>query len=96
LIHRWHQQFIGTELPHNKQKRIVVHKSDKVWVSGKNIAAGRLCTSERELSERRTHCQEIEVNTMEEGEIGDVAGEEVVVEEGLCRSKEEGCRRNRF
>jgi hypothetical protein len=43
--------------------------------SGQNTTPGSSCTSERELSERRTSGQEMVVNTMEEGEINDVAGE---------------------
>jgi hypothetical protein len=42
----------------------------------------------------------MEVGAMEEGEINDEAGEEVVMEdmdyaELVCQTKEEGCRRNR-
>jgi hypothetical protein len=36
---------------------------------------------ERGISERRTSGQEVEVNTMEEGEINGVDGEEVVMED---------------
>jgi hypothetical protein len=45
----------------------------------------------------------MEVEAMEEGEINDEAGEEVVMEDmdyaelknKFCQTKEEGCRRNR-
>jgi hypothetical protein len=37
--------------------------------------------SESERTEIRTRGQEIEVNSMEEGEINDVAGEEVAMED---------------
>jgi hypothetical protein len=44
-----------------------------VRFSGKNTMA-----SESRLLERRTSGQEMQVTTMEEGEINDVAGEEMV------------------
>jgi hypothetical protein len=59
-----------------------------VQVLGKNTTAGNPLTSDHGLSERRTGGQEMEVNTMEEGEINDVAGEEVFVEDGLRKGKE--------
>jgi hypothetical protein len=54
-------------------------------------------------SERRKSGQEMDVNTMEEGEINYVAGEEVVMEDmdyakvknKVYKTKEEGCERNR-
>jgi hypothetical protein len=51
-----------------------------VRVSGKNITVGGSLPSERGLSERRTSGQEMEVNTMAEGEVNDKAGKEVVTE----------------
>jgi hypothetical protein len=52
----------------------------KVRVSDKNTTAGSSHISERGLIERRTCDQEMNVNTME-GEINDVAGEEVVMKD---------------
>jgi hypothetical protein len=43
--------------------------------------AGSPRNSERGLCERRTSDQEMEVNTMEEGEINDIVGEEDVMED---------------
>jgi hypothetical protein len=51
-----------------------------VQVSGKNTMVRSQHTSEGGFSESRTSGQEMEVNTMEEGEINDIAGEEVVME----------------
>jgi hypothetical protein len=51
-----------------------------VRVSGKTTA-GIPRISERGLTERRTSGQEMEVYTMEEGEISDLAGKEVVKED---------------
>jgi hypothetical protein len=48
-----------------------------VWVSGKNIATGSLRISESRLTER-TSGQEMEVNTLEEGEINVVIGMEII------------------
>jgi hypothetical protein len=70
-----------------------------VRVSGKNTTDGSPRTPERGLSERRTSGQEVEVNTMTEGEILDVAEKEVVVEDmdyvnvknKVIKSKEVGC-----
>jgi hypothetical protein len=53
----------------------------KALVSGKNTTPGRPRASNRGLSENRTSGQEIEVEAMEEGEINDEAGEEVVMED---------------
>jgi hypothetical protein len=52
-----------------------------VRVSGKNTTAGIPRISERRLTEWRASGQKMEVNTMEEGEINDVAGEEVGMED---------------
>jgi hypothetical protein len=52
-----------------------------VRVSGKNITAGSPRTSESGFSERRKSDQEMEVNTMEDREINDIAGEDVVMED---------------
>jgi hypothetical protein len=43
--------------------------------------AGISCNSECGLAERWTSGHEMEANTMEEGEINDVAGEEVAMED---------------
>jgi hypothetical protein len=53
-------------------------------VSGKNTTGGSPRTSECGLSERRTSGQEMQVNTMQEGEISDADGEEVVMEDMDC------------
>jgi hypothetical protein len=53
----------------------------KVRFYGKNTTAGSPRTSERGISEKRTSSQEVEANAMEEGEIYDEAGEEVVMED---------------
>jgi hypothetical protein len=53
----------------------------KVRVSGKNTTAESPRTSYHGLSERRANGQEMEVNTMEEGEMNDIVGEEVVMED---------------
>jgi hypothetical protein len=51
-----------------------------VRLSGKNTAGSPLI-SERGLSERKTSGQEMVGNITDEGEIKDVAGEEVVMED---------------
>jgi hypothetical protein len=52
-----------------------------MWVLGKNAVARSPRTLEHGLSEIRTSGQEMEVNTMEEGEINDEVGEEVMMED---------------
>jgi hypothetical protein len=52
-----------------------------VLVSGKNITGWSPRISEHGLIESRISGQEIEVNEMEEGEINDVDGDEVVFED---------------
>jgi hypothetical protein len=56
-------------------------------VLGENTTAGSPRTSDHGLSER-TSGQEMEVNTMEERENDDVAGEKMVVEDGLDQGNE--------
>jgi hypothetical protein len=55
--------------------------SIKAMVSGKNTTPGRPRASNCGLSENRTSDKEMEVEAMEEGEINDEAGEEVVMED---------------
>jgi hypothetical protein len=50
-------------------------------VSDKNITAGSPRTSESGFCERKISEKEMEVITMEEGEINDVVEEEVVMED---------------
>jgi hypothetical protein len=53
----------------------------KALVSGKNTMPGRPRASNRGLSKKSTSGQEMEVEAMEEVEINDKAGEEVVMED---------------
>jgi hypothetical protein len=55
-----------------------------MWVSGRNTTAGSPRASEHGPSERRSSGQEMEINTMEEREINDIVGEEVVMEDMDC------------
>jgi hypothetical protein len=52
-----------------------------VWFPGKNTIAKSPSTYKRCLSKRRLRGQETEVNTVEEGDINELAGEEVVMGE---------------
>jgi hypothetical protein len=56
-------------------------------VLGKNTTAGSPRASDRGLLENRTSGQEIEVDAMEEGEINDEAGKEVMEDMDYAKLK---------